>query len=100
MLIGGLLKVIVQRPGWVRSMLNCEGSGMAYLLSRLADQLCVQADLGGHGSLQIGDLDRTEYLRPSRRFTSIICSSRHELLTAVNIIRCTGERCVAHNMNG
>jgi hypothetical protein len=29
-LIGGLLKVIVHRPGWVRSMLNCEGSGMAY----------------------------------------------------------------------
>ena len=23
MLIGGLLKVIVHRPGWVRSMLNC-----------------------------------------------------------------------------
>ena len=23
MLIGGLLKVIVHRPGWVRSVLNC-----------------------------------------------------------------------------
>jgi len=27
-------------------VLNCEGSGMAHLLRRLADQLCVQADLG------------------------------------------------------
>jgi hypothetical protein len=27
-----LLKVIVHRPGWVRSVLNCEGSGMAHLL--------------------------------------------------------------------
>ena len=33
MLIGGLLKVTVHRPGQVRSMLNCEGSGMAHLLS-------------------------------------------------------------------
>src|SRR6185312_12714531 len=49
MLIGGLLKVIVHRPGWVRSVLNCEGSGMAHLLRRLADQLWIQADLG-HGS--------------------------------------------------
>src|ERR1700722_7964598 len=32
MLIGGLLKVIVHWPGQVRSMLNCEGSDMAYLL--------------------------------------------------------------------
>src|SRR3984885_9474049 len=32
MLIGGLLKVIVHRPGWVRSVLNCEGSGMAHPL--------------------------------------------------------------------
>jgi hypothetical protein len=32
MLIGGLLKVIVHRPGSVRSVLNCEGSGMAHLL--------------------------------------------------------------------
>src|SRR5580704_8193067 len=30
MLIGGLLKVMVHRPGQVRSMLNCEWSGMAY----------------------------------------------------------------------
>jgi len=30
MLIGGLLKVILHRPGWVRSMLNCKWSGMAY----------------------------------------------------------------------
>jgi hypothetical protein len=35
MLIGGLLKVIVHRPGYARSMLNCEGSGMAHLLRRL-----------------------------------------------------------------
>jgi hypothetical protein len=27
-------------------MLNCEGSGMAHLVRRLANQLCVQADLG------------------------------------------------------
>jgi hypothetical protein len=33
MLIGGLLNVIVHRPGWVRSMLNCEVSGMAHLSS-------------------------------------------------------------------
>src|SRR5208337_3219529 len=45
-LIGGLLKVTVQRPGQVRSVLNCEGSGIAHLLRRLADQFCVQADLG------------------------------------------------------
>src|SRR5215469_11739994 len=32
MLIGGLLKVMVHRPGWVRSVLNCEVSGMAHLL--------------------------------------------------------------------
>src|SRR5580704_6516111 len=31
-LIGGLLKVTVQRPGQVRSVLNCEGSGIADLL--------------------------------------------------------------------
>ena len=29
MLIGGLLKVIVHWPGLLRSILNCEGSGMA-----------------------------------------------------------------------
>src|SRR5689334_14634668 len=32
MLIGGLLKVTVHRPGWARSMLNCKVSGMADLL--------------------------------------------------------------------
>src|ERR1700733_13705552 len=37
MLIGGLLKVTVQRPGSVRSVLNCEGSGVAHLLRRLAE---------------------------------------------------------------
>ena len=37
-LIGALLKVTVHRPGRVRSALNCEGSGMARLLRRLADQ--------------------------------------------------------------
>src|ERR1700733_2548360 len=37
MLIGGLLKVTVHRPGSVRSVLNCEGSGMAHLLGRLAE---------------------------------------------------------------
>jgi hypothetical protein len=31
-LIGGLLNVIDRWPGWVRSVLNCEGSGMAHLL--------------------------------------------------------------------
>jgi hypothetical protein len=36
MLMGGLLKVIVHRPGWVRSLLNCEGSDMAYLLNAIA----------------------------------------------------------------
>src|SRR5208283_1134018 len=46
MLIGALLKVTVHRPGQVRSVLNCEGSGIAHLLRRLADQFCVQADLG------------------------------------------------------
>src|ERR1700722_20252940 len=30
MLIGGLLKVTVHRPGYVRSVLNCEGSGKAH----------------------------------------------------------------------
>jgi len=39
MLIGGLLKVIVQRPGQVRSMLNCEGSGMAHFLLSCEDTL-------------------------------------------------------------
>jgi hypothetical protein len=34
MLIGGLLKVIVHRPGWARSISNCEVSGMAHLLYR------------------------------------------------------------------
>src|SRR5579864_66084 len=29
MLIGGLLKVIIHRPGWVRSMLNCEPTSLA-----------------------------------------------------------------------
>src|SRR5262249_9800282 len=33
MLIGGLLKVIVHRPGEVRSMLNCERSVTAYFIS-------------------------------------------------------------------
>jgi hypothetical protein len=33
MLIGGLLKVIVHRPGYGRSMLNCEWSGMAHFSS-------------------------------------------------------------------
>jgi hypothetical protein len=32
-LIGGLLKVIVHRPGSVRSILNCEVSDMAQFLS-------------------------------------------------------------------
>ena len=32
MLIGGLLKVIVHRPGLVRSVSNCEESGMAHFL--------------------------------------------------------------------
>jgi hypothetical protein len=32
MLIGGLLNVIVHRRGWVRSVLNCERSGMAHFL--------------------------------------------------------------------
>jgi hypothetical protein len=27
MLIGGLLKVMVQRPGWVQSVLNCAPAG-------------------------------------------------------------------------
>jgi len=45
-LIGGLLKVIVHRPGLVRSVSNCEESGMAHLLSCLLDQICVQGDLG------------------------------------------------------
>ena len=34
MLIGGLLKVIVHRPGWVRSMLNC--AALALLAVSLA----------------------------------------------------------------
>src|SRR5579863_3932036 len=37
MLIGALLNVTVHRPGWVRSVSNCEGSGMTRLLRRLAD---------------------------------------------------------------
>src|SRR5262249_39440919 len=32
MLIGGLLKVTVHRPGWGRAVLKCEWSGMAHLL--------------------------------------------------------------------
>src|ERR1700734_2714964 len=32
MLIGGLLKVIVHSPGWVRSVLNCERSGTVHSL--------------------------------------------------------------------
>ena len=39
MLIGGLRKVIVHRPGWTRSVLNCEGPGIAILLHRLATGL-------------------------------------------------------------
>ena len=34
MLIGGLLKLIVHRPGWVRSMLNC--ATLASLTASLA----------------------------------------------------------------
>jgi hypothetical protein len=40
MLIGGLSKVIVHRPGWVRSVLNCEGSGMAHLLLSCEEPCC------------------------------------------------------------
>jgi hypothetical protein len=32
MFIGGLLKVIAHRPGWLRSMLNCDRPGMAHFL--------------------------------------------------------------------
>src|SRR6516225_3347664 len=38
MLIGGLLKVMVHRPGQVRSVLNCEASDMAHLLRRLINR--------------------------------------------------------------
>src|SRR5580704_3703718 len=54
MLIGGLLKLTVQRPGQVRSVLNCEGSGIADLLcvcgtysGRFAEGLAARAKLFG-----------------------------------------------------
>src|SRR6516162_4462392 len=43
MMIGGLLKVIVHRPGEVRSVWNCEELGMAHLLRRLVDQLAFKS---------------------------------------------------------
>ena len=69
-----LLKVIVHRPGWMRSVLNCNGSGMPHLLRQLADQFCVQADLGRRKLADRGprprketDLLRTELQGLARR---------------------------------
>src|SRR6185437_9443418 len=53
MLIGGLLKVIVHRPGEVRSMLNCEESGMRVSCVDLADRLGVEP-VSGHGRRAVG----------------------------------------------
>jgi hypothetical protein len=44
MLIGGLLKVIVHTPGWLRSMLNCEWSGMSHFL--LSSKELAQTECG------------------------------------------------------
>src|ERR1700730_7707949 len=54
----GLLNVIVHRPGWVRSVLKCEWSGAAHLLSRLADQM-----------------GESLYRRGSRRFYALLVST-------------------------
>ena len=78
MLIGGLLNVIVHRPGCVRSMLNCEGSVIQQIADCRADDKSdphyyarrtvnrAKADLvRTAGGLAEGDLSQNENRLPS-----------------------------------